>query len=58
MDIKKWKVLERPNKRQIPEQQEAMQLMQKIGFNSAKAILLFIYLVFVRMLVLVSDSRW
>ena len=56
MDMKKWKILERPNKRQIPEQQEAMQLMQKIGFTSAKAI--FFYLVFVRMLVLVSDSRW
>ena len=29
MDMKKWKILERPNKRQIPEQQESMQIMEK-----------------------------
>ena len=39
MDMKKWKILNRPNKRQIPEQQESMQLMEKIGYNAYKAIL-------------------
>ena len=39
MDVKKWKILERPKKRQIPEQQESMQLMEKIGYNLYKAII-------------------
>ena len=39
MDMKKRKILERPNKRQIPEQQESMQLMEKIGYNLYKAII-------------------
>ena len=43
--MKKWKILEKPNKRQIPEQQESMQLMEKIGYNSYKAILFFLVIV-------------
>ena len=37
MDMKKRKILERPNKRQIPEQQESIQLKEKIGYNYYKA---------------------
>ena len=39
MNMKKWINLERPNKRQISDQQESIQLMEKIGYDSYKAIL-------------------